>query len=95
MAMGPADVLSHLPNPDLSSDNTDVTLLPDNLFILVLDTALVDKIASSSVTDPLVVAALRNLSQGSPLFPCSSLSDWHFNDSQLYFKNRLYIPTSV
>ena len=57
-AMGPADVLSHLPNPDLSSDNTDVTLLPDDLFILVLDTALVDKIASSSVTDPLVVAAL-------------------------------------
>ena len=95
MAMGPADALSRLPNPDLSSDNTDVTLLPDDLFISVLDTALVDKIASSSVTDPLVVAPLRNLSQGSPLFPCSSLSDWHFNDSQLYFKNRLYIPTSA
>ena len=94
-AMGPANALSHLPNPDLSSDNTDVTLLPDNLFISAIDTALVDKITSSSQTDPLVVAALQNLSHGSPLFPCSSLSDWHFNGSQLYFKNRLYIPASA
>ena len=90
-AMGPTNALSHLPNPDLSSDNTDITLLPNNLFIYAIDTALVDKIQSSSMTDPLVVTALQNLSQGSPLFPHSSLSDWHFNGSQLYFKNHLYI----
>ena len=42
-AMGPADALSCLPNPDLSSDNTDVTLLPNDLFISAIDTALVDK----------------------------------------------------
>ena len=73
MAMGPADALSRLPNPDLSSDNADVTLLPDNLFISVIDITLVDKIMSSSLTDPLVITALQNLSQGSPLFPHSSL----------------------
>ena len=94
-AMGPADALSRLPNPDLSSDNTDVTLLPDNLFISTIDTALVNKIMSSSLTDPLVVTALQNLSQGSLLFPRPSLSDWHFNGSQLYLKNHLYIPASV
>ena len=93
--MGPADALSRLPNPDLSSDNPNVTLLPDDRFISAIDTALVDKITSSSLTDPLVVTALQNLSQGSPLFPRSSLSDWHFNGSQLYFKNCLYIPTSA
>ena len=38
MAMGPADALSRLPNPDLSSDNTDVILLPDDLFISAIDT---------------------------------------------------------
>ena len=74
-ATGPADALSRLPNPDLSSDNTNVTLLPDDLFISAIDTALVDKITSSSPTDPLVVTALQNLSQGSPLFPRFSLSD--------------------
>ena len=36
-AMGPADVLSCLPNPDLSSDNTDVTLLPNDLFISAIE----------------------------------------------------------
>ena len=93
--MGPADALSCLLNSNLSSDNTNVTLLPDDLFISAIDTALVDKIMSSSLTDPLVVTALHNLSQGSPLFPHSSFSDWHFDGSQLYFKNRLYVPASA
>ena len=42
--MGPADALSCLPDPNTSSDNTDVTLLPNDLFIHAIDTALVDKI---------------------------------------------------
>ena len=91
-AMGPADALSHLPDPNTSSDNVDVTVLPDDLFICAINTALIDKITSSSSSDPLVISALQNLSVGSPLFPRSSLSDWHFSDSLLYFKNRLYIP---
>ena len=92
-AMGPADALSHLPDPDTSSDNVDVIVLPDNLFIRAIDAALVEKISSSSPSDPLVVSALQNLSVRSPLFPRSSLSDWHFSDSVLYFKNHLYVPT--
>ena len=91
-AMGPTNALSHLVNPDVSSDNTNVTLLPDDLFIRVIDTALVNKITSSTPTDPLVLNTLRSLSIGSPLFPCSSLANWHFSDSRLYFKNHLYIP---
>ena len=72
-AMGPADALSRLLNPDISSDNIDVTVLPDDLFIHAIDTALIDKITSSSSSDPLIVSALQNLSIGSPLFPRSSL----------------------
>ena len=94
-AMGPADTLSRLPDPDTSSDNVDVTALPDDLFIHAIDVALVDKISSSSSSDPLVVSALQNLSVGSPLFPCSSFSDWCFSNSLLYFKNRLYIPAAA
>ena len=91
-AMGPANALSRLPDPDTSSNNVDVTVLPDDLFIHAIDIALVDKISSSSSSDPLIVSALQNLSVSSPLFPHSSLSDWRFSDSLLYFKNRLYIP---
>ena len=94
-AMGPADALSHLSDPDTSSDNVDVTVLPDDLFIHAIDVALVDKISSSSSSDPLVISALQNLSIGSPLFPHSSLSDWHFSNSLLYFKNCLYIPAAT
>ena len=94
-AMGPTDALSCLPNPDLSSDNTNVTLLPDNLFIHAIDTTLIQKISSSSPTDPLVVTALHNLSCGSPLFPCPSLANWHFNDSKLYYRHCLYVPSTV
>ena len=93
--MGPADALSRLANPDTSSDNANVTLLPDNLFICTIDTALVTKITSSTATDPLVLDALKNLSVGSPLFPRSSFADWHFSDSHLYFKNHLFIPSAA
>ena len=92
-AMGPADTLSHLADPNLSSDNANVTLLPDDLFIHAIDTVLVQKIASSSVTDTLVVSALQNLLNSSPLFPCSSLNDWHFSNSNLYFKQSSLYPS--
>ena len=74
--MGPAEALSRLPDLDTSLDNVDITVLPDDLFIHTIDTALVDKITSSSPSDPLVVSALQHLSNGSPLFPRSSLDDW-------------------
>ena len=92
MAMGPADAHSRLPDPDTYSDNTDITLLPDDLFICAIDTALLDKITSSSVSDPLVLDAMKNLCNGSPLFPHSSVTNWYFDGSLLYFKNCLYIP---
>ena len=90
--MGPTDALSHLVDPDTSSNNTNVTLLPDDLCIHTIDTTLVDKITSSTATDPLVLDALKSLSAGLPLFPHSSLTEWHCSDSCLYFKNHLYIP---
>ena len=94
-AMGSADALSCIADPDTSSDKTNVTLLPDDLFIHAIDTTLVDKITSSTTSDPLVLDALKSLSTGSPLFPCSSLADWHFSTSCLYFKNHLYIPPNA
>ena len=56
--MGPANALSHLPDPDTSSDNADITLLPADLFIRTINTALLDKITSSSISDPLVLDAV-------------------------------------
>ena len=94
-AMGPTNTLSRLANPNTSSDNNNVTLLPADLFIRIIDTALVDKITSSTSADLLVLDALRGLSAGSPLFPRSSLANWCFSASCLYFKNCLYIPPNA
>ena len=91
-AMGPADALSCLSDLDTSSDNANVVLLPDDLFIHAINVALFDKITSLTPSNPLVLDALCNLSAGSPLFPLSSAADWHFSDSKLYSKNCLYIP---
>ena len=71
--MGPTNALSHLPDPDTSSDNTNVTLLPDDLFIHIIDMAFVSKIASSSSTNPLS----RCDQQSTCWFP--SLSPFCFN----------------
>ena len=43
-AMGPANALSRLVDPNVSSDNTNVILLPVDLFICAIDTTLVNKI---------------------------------------------------
>ena len=61
-AMGPTNALSRLVDPDISSDNTNITLLYDDLFIHLIDTALINKITSSTPSDPLVLDALNNLS---------------------------------
>ena len=36
-AMGPTDTLPHLPDPDTSLDNANVTLLPDDLFVQAIN----------------------------------------------------------
>ena len=77
--MGPTDTLSRLANPDTSSDNTGVTLLPDVLFIHAIDTALIDKITSSTTSDPLVLDALKCYSRGLPYLIFS------FLHCQLYY----------
>ena len=35
---------------------------------------------------------LEALKVGSPLFPYSSMDDWHMTNGHLYFKGDMYIP---
>ena len=84
--MGPTNALSHLPDPDTSSDNTNVTLLPDDLFIHIIDMAFVSKIASSYLTNPLILDVINSLHAGSPLFPHSALTNWKYDIPHLYLK---------
>ncbi|KIK75818.1 hypothetical protein PAXRUDRAFT_18658 [Paxillus rubicundulus Ve08.2h10] len=89
--MGPADALSSMNGTDTSSNNQDVTLLPDDIFINIIDTELMSKIHSSTPDDPLVLSATRAMETEVSIFPHASLSDWDHDGTNLFFKKHLYI----
>jgi hypothetical protein len=93
--MAPADALSRRDYVDTSLDNVDTAIVPSPAIINALDLSLVHYIHSSSASDPLVLRAIQNLSQETPLFPHSALADWTFDNGNLYYKHRLYVPPSA
>ena len=90
--------LDALPRCDFvnsSSDNVNASIVPEPVIINALDLALAYHIKSSSSSGPLVLKALSNLTDGSPLFPRSALKDWTPDNGHLYFKGRMYVlPTA-
>ena len=90
--MAPADVLSRRDHVDTTQDNQEASICLEPIVIQALDLTLARKIQSSTESDPLVLQALESLKVGFPLFPHSSMDDWHMNNGHLYFKGRMYIP---
>ena len=84
--MAPADALSRWDHVDTTLDNQEMSICPEPVIIQALDLTLVQKIQSSTKSDPLVLQALECLKLGSLLFPCSSTDDWHMTNGHLYFK---------
>jgi hypothetical protein len=70
--MAPADALSRRDHVDTSLDNNNSSIVPSPAIINALDLSLVRHITSSSASDPLVLRAIQNLSNETPLFPCSA-----------------------
>jgi hypothetical protein len=91
------DVLScrpdHLPT---DSDNVDVTLLPDAMFVHLLDESLCDALSMDDPsTDPIFSTASDALT-GLCLPPMkSALSDWKIVDGILYYKDRAYVAPAA
>ena len=90
--MAPADALSHRDLIDTSEDNTNTAICSEPAVIGALDLSLARHIQESSSSDPLVLQAIENLHNDTPLFPRSSLKDWSYEDRRLYYKGRMYIP---
>ena len=90
--MAPADALLRRDLVDTSEDNVDAAICPTPAIIGALDLSLARYIQKSSSSNPLVLRAIENLHNNTPLFPRSSLKDWKYEDGHLYYKNRLYIP---
>ena len=90
---GPDPLSCH---PDLhsgKSDNTKTILLPNSLFVNLIDSVLHSHISSASTTDPLVLQHLQSsLEPSIPTAFCSHLSDWQISEGILTYKGQVYIP---
>ena len=93
--MAPANALSHRDFIDTFFDNVNASIVSELVVINALDLALARHIKLSSSSDPLVLRALSNLADGSPLFPHSALKDWMFDNGHLYFQNCMYVPPAA
>ena len=77
------------------TDNEVVTLLPDELFVNLIDTSLSNKLRSSSALDPLVLDTLHTLSGAVPAAFHSRLSNWHYDAGILTYQGRIYVPADA
>jgi hypothetical protein len=76
------------------TDNDDKILLPDNIFVCIVDTNLHGALVKGTTNDSLFAAALEGLKHHGPFLINSQLTDWHFDDGLLFFKDRYYVPST-
>lgn len=90
--LGPDTLSLHLDHVIDKSDNSNVTLLPENLFIQLIDTSLSEKLHNLSVSDPLMFNCLNALNGETPSKLCKCLSDWSFKEGVLSYQGQIYVP---
>jgi len=96
-----ADALSRRPDmiPDEDHDNEDIVMLPDNLFINLIDMELQQKIANSTDMDLDAANALKALLGQAPVTLQKDLEDWKIdifdNKNILFYQGKNYIPRNT
>jgi hypothetical protein len=93
-----ADLLSrranHIPKED--NDNEDITVLPQKLFVNLVDINLQNKIAKSRSYDADATSAIEILKKQGPTTLQKNLQEWtteeHEGNTILFFKGKAYIP---
>jgi len=89
-----SDALSRRPDhvPEKDTNNEDIILLPDELFVKLINTELTKLIESAAASDEFVKDMDKVLStKGVPPIK-SNLLDWKIEDGVLYYQERCYIP---
>ena len=84
---GPDALSCHSNLHSRESDNTKTILLPDSLFVNLIDTVLHSHISSASTTNPLILQYLQSsLEPSLPAAFRSRLSDWQILEGILTYK---------
>jgi len=93
-----ADALSRRPDhiPEGDTDNEDVTMLPESIFINLIDTELQQLITDSKNLDTNAAEALKLLLEDGPMELTDDLTDWTTEDlngkPMLFYQGWQYIP---
>ena len=89
------DALSHQPDYIMNdTDNDDVIVLPNNIFIKAIDLGLQETIQELTMDDNLFARALELIKHHGPV-PIKSKSDeWSMNDRLLFFREWCYVPSN-
>ena len=93
-----SDTLSRRPDftPEEDTDNEDITMLPDELFISLIDTELQKRILTCERLDSDAMEALKILLEDGPTTIRNQLPDWtveRIGERQvLYYRGKNYIP---
>jgi hypothetical protein len=96
-----SDALSR--RPDLCSDNDmeneDIVMLPENMFLNLIDLDLQRRIAVSDDLDGSAAEVLKLLLEKAPTSMMAGLDDWKVEESNgrniLFYKNKNYIPCNM
>ena len=85
--------------PEEDTDNEDVIMLPDNMFINLIDTDLQERIAVSEDLDGNATEALKLLLEKAPTAMTTGLDDWELKETNgrnvLFYKGKNYIPRNM
>jgi transposase InsO family protein len=93
-----SDALSRRPDfiPAEDNDNNDITMLPDGLFVNLIDLDLQERITTCNDLDTDATTALASLLEQNPTMLRNDLNDWTLekvNDNNvLFYKGKNYIP---
>jgi len=91
------DALSRRPDHcPTDSDNADVTLLPDTMFVRLLTDSLHDALSTDDPSSDPIFSTASDALNGLCLPPMkSALSDWKIVDGILYYRDRAYISPAA
>jgi hypothetical protein len=91
------DALSHRPDHHpVDSDNADVTLLPDTMFVHLLDKSLHDALSMDDPSSDPIFSTASDALNSLCLPPMkSALSDWKIVNGILYYKDRTYVSPAT
>jgi hypothetical protein len=88
-----SDALSRRPDHITDdTDNDDVIVLPDDIFVKMIDTELHDEIVDETAKDDFFAKALLAIKDNGPLPIRSKLEEWSTDEGLLFFRDRCFIP---